>query len=200
LGGILSGTCHLKILRTADYFRENGGWRGTRKLDGGGVLSNQAIHHIDEIAYTVGIPRRVRAEIRTLNHDIEAEDLASAVWEYQGGALITLHATTSYPHPTWYSALELTGTQGAFARAGGGPFDDAWARYYFDGAWTDAPPAPAGPEWLNAADSFAAAVRQGAELTCPGRDGRRTQAILEAMYVSAYDAAGGWVDVAPEMD
>ena len=55
-------------------------------------------------------------------------------------------------------------------------------------------------EYVNAADNFAAAVRIGAELTCPGRDGRRTQSILHAMYVSAYEQDGGWVDVQPELE
>jgi len=49
-------------------------------------------------------------------------------------------------------------------------------------------------------DNFAAAVRGGAELTCPGRDGRRTQAILDAMYRSAYHNAGGWADVTAELE
>ncbi len=42
-------------------------------------------------------------------------------------------------------------------------------------------------------------VREGAELLCPGRDGRRTQSILDAMYRSAYDAGGDRVDVEPEI-
>ena len=32
-----------------------------------------------------------------------------------------------------------------------------------------------------------------------GRDGRRTQSILDAMYRSAYEADGGWVPVEPEL-
>jgi hypothetical protein len=39
----------------------------------------------------------------------------------------------------------------------------------------------------------------GAPLVASGRDGRRTQAILDAMYRSAYDEDGGWVTVAPEL-
>ena len=52
---------------------------------------------------------------------------------------------------------------------------------------------------MSAADNFAAALREGAALACDGRDGRRTQSILEAMYVSAYDRAGDWVDVESEL-
>ncbi len=200
LGRLLSGNCSLKVLRTMEYFRENGGWRGTRKLDGGGVLSNQSIHHIDEIAFCVGVPARVRCSIWTQDHDIEAEDLGLAVWVYDDGPVMTFHGTTCYPQPTWYVHWELVGTQGAYYQAEGGPVGEPVCRYYLDGAWRDGPPERVEAEWLNAVDNFAAAVRSGAELTCTGRDGRRTQAILDAMYRSAYDNAGGWVDVKPELE
>jgi predicted dehydrogenase/sugar phosphate isomerase/epimerase len=198
-GRLLSGDCTLKILRTMDYFQSNGGWRGTRKLDGGGVLSNQSIHHIDEIAFCVGLPAKVRCDVWTQNHEIEAEDLGSAAWLYDNGMVITFRATTSYPHSTWYLHWELEGTAGAYFHAGGGPFDTPVTRYFLDGAWSDLAPDVAASEWLHAADNFAAAVRTGAELTANGREGRRTQAILDAMYRSANDRGGRWVEVEAEL-
>ncbi len=199
LGRLLSGNCALKILRTMDYFKANGGWRGTRRWDGGGVLSNQSIHHIDEIAFAVGIPARVKCDVWTQAHAIEAEDLGSAVWEYADGAVITFFATSSYPQATWYLHYEMQGTEGAYAHASGGPFEKPMNRWFRQGAWGEEAPISARCEWLNAADNFAAAVRAGASLVCSGRDGRRTQAILDAMYRSAFDAAGGWVGVCPEL-
>ena len=195
-GRLLSGTCSLKIQRKMGYFRQSGGWRGTRKLDGGGVLSNQAIHHIDELAFTVGIPAKVRCDIWTQNHDIEAEDLGSAAWLYENGLVITLSATSSYPHRTWYHHYELEGTDGAYFQARGGPFGNLDTRWFSDGAWTETPPAQVASPWRNGCDNFAAALRTGAKLTCSGRDGRRSQAVLDAMYRSAYEANGDWVEVA----
>jgi predicted dehydrogenase len=197
-GQMLSGTCTLKVLRTIEYYRANGGWRGTRRWDGGGVLSNQSVHHIDEIAFTVGIPSRVRCSIWTQNHDIEAEDLGTAVWLYDDGTVVTFYGTTNYPHKTWYLNYELSGTEGAYWTASGGPFVKPQTRWYKDGAWSDKAPRIVESEWLNAADNFAAALRSGTGLTCSGHDGRRTQAILESMYRSAYETDGGWVDVRPE--
>ena len=55
LGRLLNGSFALKIRRTMDYFHGDGGWRGTRRWDGGGVLSNQSIHHIDILAFAVGV-------------------------------------------------------------------------------------------------------------------------------------------------
>lgn len=56
-----------------------------------------------------------------------------------------------------------------------------------------------GAEWISVVDNFAAAVRSDAALTRPGRNGRRTQSILHAMYRSAYDAGGGWMEVHSEL-
>ena len=198
-GRLLGGDATLKILRMMDYYRSNGGWRGTRALDGGGVLSNQNIHHLDELAFCLGIPARVRCNIWTQDHDIEAEDLGVATWLYESGFVLTLYATSSYPHPTWYFRLELHGDKGAMVRAAGGPFDRPVERWFLDGAWGDKAPDRAESEWLNCVDNFAAHLRAGAPLVCDGRSGRRSQAILHAMYASAYNNDGGWVDVAPEL-
>ena len=199
-GDLLSGESNVKILRSDEYFLANGGWRGTRRWDGGGVLSNQNIHHLDELAFVLGIPARVRCTIWTQHHDIEAEDLGIATWEYENGLVINMYATTNYPQPTWYGRTELFGTDGAFVKVSGGPVEKPQTQWYLNGTWGETPPEAIESPWLNAADNMAAAIREGAALVCPGRDGRRSQAILDAMYRSAYEHGGGWVDVEPELD
>jgi predicted dehydrogenase len=199
LGRPLGATFNLKIQRTMEYFRSNGGWRGTRRWDGGGVLSNQAIHHIDEIVFVLGVPARVRCDIWTQDHDIEAEDLGSAVWQYADGMIVTFTATTSFPHSTWYSHLELHGTEGAYYEVGGGPFTKPETKWFVGGKWSETAPRAGQGEWVNTADNVAAALRQGAPLVCDGREGRRTQSVLDAMYRSAYEAGGTWVDVAADL-
>jgi predicted dehydrogenase/sugar phosphate isomerase/epimerase len=199
-GRLLSADASLKVLRTMDYYRSNGGWRGTRRWDGGGVLSNQNIHHLDELAFALGIPAKVRCTIWTQDHDIEAEDLGVATWLYESGLVMTLYATSSYPHSTWYFRFELHGDKGAFFQAADGPFPKPMQRWFLDGAWGDKPPETAESEWLNNVDNFAAHLRAGAPLVCDGRSGRRSQAILNAMYRSAYERDGGWVKVEPELE
>ena len=194
-GRLLGGTCFLKILRTKEYYDVNGGWHGTIALDGGGVLSNQAVHHIDELVYALGAPARVKCELRTQTHDIEGEDYAAAVWEYENGPVVTLSATTSYPHSTWYYTLELHGTEAAYHKSGGGFVEKELVRWYTDGAWGDAAPNDASCEWMNSVDNFAAAIRTGAPLLADGRAGARTQAVLEAMYRSGRELGGAWADV-----
>jgi len=197
-GRLLSGETSVKILRAPEYFRANGGWRGTKRWDGGGVSSNQAIHHIDELVYCIGVPVKVRCDVWTQNHDIEAEDLACGTWLYRDGLVISFYATTCYPQPTWYARLELHGTEGAYSAIRGGPERPATV-WYEDNTWTETCPEQVELPWLNAADNFAAAIRTGAELVCTGRDGRRSRAILDTMYRSAYSAGGGWLDVEAEL-
>lgn len=194
-GRLLSGASTLKIQRTMDYFRSNGGWRGTRRLDGGGVFSNQTIHHIDELIYTLGCPVRVRCDLWTQAHAIEAEDLGTATWFYTDGLVVTLMATTSYPHNTWYHRLELEGETGAYSAVTGGPFAQPQSLWYREGVWSDQALEPAVPEWRSAAENFAAVLRSGVPLTCSGREGRLSRAVLDCMYRSAYETGGGWVEV-----
>ncbi|MBN1669587.1 MAG: Gfo/Idh/MocA family oxidoreductase [Kiritimatiellae bacterium] len=196
-GQLLGCESSVKILRTQAYYAANGGWRGTRRWDGGGVLSNQCIHMIDKLAFCLGIPAQVRCHVWTQHHAVEAEDLGCAVWQYENGLILNLFATTNYPFKTWLARVELHGTQGAYRESKGGP-DRPFTQWFINGAWQDEPPRRIRSEWLNGMDNMAAAVRTGAPLVCDGRDGRRSQAILEAMYRSAY-GDGGWVAVQSEL-
>ncbi len=194
-GELTTANAQLKIYRGPDYFASNDGWRGTWRWDGGGVLSNQAIHLIDFLAFTCGLPEKVRCNIWTQTHDIEAEDHGSAQWLYAGGLVVTFTATTSYPHKTWYTHLEIEGARGAYSHHAGGPFDKPMVRWFYDNVWTDRPPIAATSPWVNGTDNFAAALRQGADLLADGRDGRATQSILDAMYRSAREEDGRWIDL-----
>ena len=196
-GRLLSATAQLKVLRTDEYFRSDGGWRGTRKMDGGGALSNQAIHNLDEIVYCLGAPDEVRCDVWTQNHRIEAEDLGIATWRYASGLVVTFYATTCFPQKTWYERLEIHGTEAAYARSSGGMLETEEVRWFVGREWTTKPPVEAEKPWLNSMDNLAAAIRTGAPLVCSGRDGRRSRAVLDAMYRSA-DNRGAWTTVRVE--
>ncbi len=196
-GRLLSGECSMKILRTMSYFQENGGWRGTFQLDGGGVMSNQFIHHIADLIFALGMPAKVCANVWTQAHAIEAEDLGTATWWYENGLVVSLLATTSYPQPTWYLRMELTGADGAYAHTSGGPHEKPQTRWYLNKKWSEQPPVTVESPWLNAADNMAAAIRSGAALVCDGRAGRQSRAVLDAMYESALRRNGDWVTPVP---
>ena len=91
----------------------SGPWRGTWAHEGGGVLMNQAIHAIDLLIWLTGLPERVIARTRTLNHQIEVEDAALAILEYgrrRGSGLIQ---ATTIAHPGYPERLEFFGTNGS---------------------------------------------------------------------------------------
>ena len=71
--------------RSEAYYR-SASWRGTWSGEGGGVLMNQAPHHLDLFCWLAGMPKRVTAQIRTRYHQIEVEDEAFAQLEYPNGA------------------------------------------------------------------------------------------------------------------
>ncbi len=94
LGELYRGDLEYFTFRTQSYYN-SGAWRGTWSMEGGGVLINQGIHFIDVFQWLVGLrPRRVFAFITNLLHDIEVEDLASAVLEFDGGFQATMQLST----------------------------------------------------------------------------------------------------------
>jgi predicted dehydrogenase len=92
-GRLVLGTAHVPQWRSQAYY-DSGAWRGTRELDGGGVLMNQAIHMIDLLLWFMGPVRTVFAHSDTLLRRMEAEDVASAVVRFESGAEGTIAATT----------------------------------------------------------------------------------------------------------
>ncbi len=107
LGRMIHTAAHTVWYRDDAYYR-SAPWRGTWAEEGGGVLINQAIHTLDTLVWLGGLPSRVTAQMRTLNHDIEVEDLAVAILEYAGGHLGIVRATTA-AFPGYPEALEFFG-------------------------------------------------------------------------------------------
>lgn len=113
LGKIVSADICMKFYRSPEYYRESI-WKGTWKMDGGGALMNQGIHGVDLILFLMGKVKSVFGHIRTLARDIEVEDTASAVVEFQSGALGIIQGTTSV-FPGYPRRLEINGNRGSVA-------------------------------------------------------------------------------------
>jgi len=96
--------------RSDEYYQNS--WHGTWKLDGGGALMNQSIHMVDLLCYLVGPIDSVQAFVATLGHpQIEAEDTATAVVRFAGGALGVIYGTTA-SYPGRFRRFEISGTKG----------------------------------------------------------------------------------------
>ena len=193
-GRFMSASVTLYINRKQEYYDENGAWRGTWALDGGGSMCNQGVHEVDRLLEVIGMPKRVRAGIETQTHFIETEDLGWSEWDYGNGMLVRYASTTSYPVPTWYARIEIHGTAGAYVYTNGGPEGNHtwWAGT--DGVWSETPPYPFKRRWRAGSDNFANSVRTGDPLSISGEVGRKSRAILDAIYRSAR-GSGDWEDV-----
>jgi predicted dehydrogenase len=92
-GKLVLGTIRVRWCRPQSYYDQDK-WRGTWALDGG-VLTNQASHHIDLLEWMMGDVVSVYAKSMTALVNIEAEDSAVAVLKFKNGALGIIEATTA---------------------------------------------------------------------------------------------------------
>jgi len=104
----------IKWYRTQEYY-DSAGWRGTWALDGGGALMNQSIHIIDQLIHTVGPVKRVTASMALLSHEnIEVEDTAVAILEFENGAKGIVQGSTSCWSSTGHPAeVNICGSEGS---------------------------------------------------------------------------------------
>jgi UDP-N-acetyl-2-amino-2-deoxyglucuronate dehydrogenase len=110
LGKLLFVDARVKWYRPPEYYA-NSRWRGTLALDGGGALINQGVHTIDLLLWLLGDVVRVQARTATQLHKIEAEDTAVAILEFAGGALGIFHTTTA-AYPGYPRRVEISGSEG----------------------------------------------------------------------------------------
>ena len=110
LGRVFLADAVDKSSRTAAYY-DSAAWRGTRALEGGGCLMTQSIHIIDLLQYMMGPVRSVMGRVATQVHDIEVEDTATAVVNFESGAIGIIESTSSVP-TALKSRLELHGERG----------------------------------------------------------------------------------------
>jgi predicted dehydrogenase len=182
IGVPLLATAEVKWFRPPEYYSASR-WRGTWALDGGGALMNQGIHTVDLMLHLLGPVTAVSGLTATRLHAIEAEDTASALLEFANGAHGTLQVTTA-ARPGEPRRLRVNGTLGAVALEGD----------HLVGA---GPPATVPVE--NAASpvvgdishhrrliaDFVDAIARRRAPACDAAEGRRSVAVVEAIYRSA---------------
>jgi len=110
LGRLVMGDACVKWHRSQEYY-DSSPWRGTWALDGG-VLMNQAIHHVDLLQWIMGPVESVFAHTdRLVRERIEVEDTAVACVRFANGALGVIEACTSASHGV-PGRLEIRGEHG----------------------------------------------------------------------------------------
>lgn len=111
-GRLTLGETTCKWWRTQEYY-DQGGWRGTWALDGGGSLMNQSIHNVDLLLWMMGPVTHINGFTDMLAHQrIEVEDTAVACLRFKSGALGVIQATTSV-WPGWPKTVAIHGDKGS---------------------------------------------------------------------------------------
>ena len=109
-GKLVLGTVRVRWCRTQEYY-DQAPWRGTWAMDGG-VLSNQASHHIDMLEWMMGDVESVQAMASTRLVDIEAEDTAVVTLKFTSGALGIIEATTATRPKDLEGSISILGEKG----------------------------------------------------------------------------------------
>jgi len=115
-GKLVLGTVRVRWARDQKYYDQDS-WRGTWKYDGG-VLTNQASHHIDLLEWMMGEPVSVMAKIDTLLTNIEVEDTAAVIIKFKNGAIGIVEATTATRPKDLEGSISILGEKGSVVIGG----------------------------------------------------------------------------------
>ncbi len=93
---IVAAYVNLVWIRDRAYY-ESAAWRGTKAMEGGGVLINQAIHSLDLMQWFCGMPESVTARCfnDSLKGVIEVEDTVHAVYDLGNNRNVIFNATNA---------------------------------------------------------------------------------------------------------
>lgn len=196
--------------RSHSYYA-NSYWRGKSAINGGGFLINQGSHGLDALVFLAGSVKRVCAVCDTMGRDIDGEDTANALLEFQNGAHGALMGTVLSYNPETNSECERIRME--FER-GTLVFADGKMMLYKSLSEDELKVEEirlsgedksfgANPEDFDHAahfdlvSNFIDGVLHGTPLTAPARDARRAIDLVLTLYESAKTRS--WVDV-PQFD
>jgi predicted dehydrogenase len=108
-GKLILGAVRVRWCRRPEYYKDS--WHGTWEMSGG-VLTDQAIHHIDLLVWMFGDVESVYAKSTTALADIETEDTGVVILKFMNGALGTIEATTATRPTNTEGSLSVLGANG----------------------------------------------------------------------------------------
>jgi UDP-N-acetyl-2-amino-2-deoxyglucuronate dehydrogenase len=116
LGTINVASVRVYWCRPQEYY-DQAVWRGTWKHDGG-VLTNQASHHVDALLWFCGPALKVQSFSATKSAKIESEDTISVNAIHENGTISNLQATTTTRPRDQEGSLTIIGTEGILSIGG----------------------------------------------------------------------------------
>jgi UDP-N-acetyl-2-amino-2-deoxyglucuronate dehydrogenase len=197
-GRLTLGETTCKWWRAQSYYDE-GGWKGTRALDGGGALMNQAIHNVDLLLWMMGPPTLICGFTATLAHErIEVEDTGVACLRFANGALGVIQAATSV-HPGLPKTIAVHGDKGSVVieqedvlrweltpeTAEDKAVKDRFAQKVSASGGSSNPAAISHEYHARQLRDFVSAIETGGRPAVDGREGRKAVEVILAIYRSA---------------
>ena len=182
-----------------NYYYATGGWRGTWKGEGGGVLMNQCPHNLDLFQWMFGMPQRVRGFCQFGRfHQIEVEDDVTAVLQYDNGTTATF--VTSTGEAPGRNVLEISAEQGRITVTDGTKIHfqrnrqpmskfcmEAEAAFAMPESWhMDIPVDATGGQHVEILQNFTNAIIKGETLLSPGEQGIHSVELANAILLSTW--------------
>lgn len=189
-----------------NYYYATGGWRGTWKGEGGGVLMNQCPHNLDLFQWMFGVPKTVRGFCQFGRfHEIEVEDDVTAVMQYENGTTATF--VTSTGEAPGVNKLEISAEMGRLTVTDGSKIHfqrnrvpmskfcmEAEAAFAMPESWhMEIPVADSGGQHVEILQNFTNAILKGEKLLSPAEQGIHSVELANAILLST------WQDKAIEL-
>jgi predicted dehydrogenase/imidazolonepropionase-like amidohydrolase len=198
IGRPILGTVNMFSWRDEAYYKSDP-WRGRWDTEGGGVLINQAPHHLDILQWLMGPIAEVTGRWANLNHPyVEVEDTALAMLRFQGGGLGSITVSLSQ-NPGIYTKIHIHGSNGysVGAQTDTGatfvagvsekvepPFNDLWT---IPGEAVPAVDSGAADYHALQDQEFLRAILEDREPAVDGKEGRKVVELISAIYQSGRD-------------
>ena len=115
-GRIFHSSVIVRWKRDQKYYN-NDSWRGTWRYDGG-VISNQASHHLDLLRTIMGEPKSVYAITSKHMAKIQCEDTALIIFKFKNNKTAIMEATTAMRPKNIEGSFSIMGSKGS-AKIGG---------------------------------------------------------------------------------
>jgi predicted dehydrogenase len=189
LGRPLVAHCQTTWYRDTAYYAVP--WRGRWHTEGGGPAMGHGIHQTDLLLDLLGPWSEVRAMAGRLVHDVETEDVSTALVRFESGAMATVVNSVLSPDEVSRirvdcerATVELTHLYGhanadwRITPAPGVPEEEA-------AAWRDFG-ADVPSSHLAQLRELVASMRAGQRPRSSGEDGRKSLELVTALYKSAF--------------
>ena len=191
-GKIFMGSVRVRWSRDQKYYDQDE-WRGTWKLDGG-VLANQASHHIDLLEWMLGTPVSVMAKTETYMANIEVDDTAAAIIKFENGSMGIIEATTATRPSDLEGSLSILGEKGSVVI--GGFAVNKMETWNFAGLNTEErhrvitdyaenPPNVYGFGHIKYIEHVLDSIENNKQALVDGLEGRKSLELINAIYESA---------------